>query len=126
MNKNMEIWGRSHEIEIVFDCYAGEEILEVQKKAYEMFLENAEMLLESALASVENYCQERNHEEIGEDKISNIFKYVKPKTLFIKRTDADIRKVALICLYKFNPDDGLAIVFKNEKLLEIGTENIIL
>ena len=91
-----------------------------------MFIEKASSLLDAALPKVKQYCLEVNRHEIPEDKIANIFKYVKPKTLFIKRTTESIRKVAVICAYKFNPDDGLAIVFENEEISDIGTENIII
>lgn len=126
MNKReMKIWGRDFDIELVYDCYAGEEILDTQVAAYDQFMEKAVTLLDSALLAVKQYCVRVNRAEITEDTITNIFKYVKPKSLFIKRTTDGERKVALLCAYKFNPDDGMAIVFKNESLLEIGTGNIV-
>ena len=125
-NCAMEIWGRSLDIEIIFDCYADEEILESQRTACKMFLQNASELLSEALPQVEQYCLKNNRAEIGADRIENIFRYVKPKTLFVKRSRDDIRRAAVICAYRFNPDDGLAIVFQNEKLVDIGSENIII
>lgn len=122
----LDIWGRTLDIEIIFDCYSDEEILESQKIACNMFLEKASELMREVLPKVEHYCLEINHAEIRTDSIENIFRYVKPKTLFIKRTSENIRKVAIICAYKFNPDDGLAIVFQNEVFKDIGTENIII
>lgn len=124
--QTMEIWGRSLDIEILYDCYADEEVLDTQRAAYSKFMEQAEHLLPAALPAVKEYCLKNNRAEIGEDEILNIFKYVKPKTLFIKRTRDGARKVALLCAYKFNPDDGLAVVFYNEELSAVGTENIIL
>ena len=58
--------------------------------------------------------------------ITNIFKYVKPKSIYIERSSNDERKIGILCAYKFNPDDGMAIVFKNETFFMIGTEDIIL
>ena len=127
MNKHtLIIWGRVFEIEVAYDYYEGESILDSQYEACEAFLNQAETLLNGAKASVEKYCLKSNRTEIGSDTIENIFKYVKPKTLFVKRCASGEHKVALLCAYKFQPEDGLAIVFENEHLSDIGTENIIL
>lgn len=121
----LNIWGRKFNLEVVFDCYSGEDVTEEQTDAYKRFAAMAEGLVNDAKAQVELYCLDINHHEIGE-KIDNIFKYVIPKKIYVARPYKNERIVALICAYKFNPDDGLAIVFKNEKLSEIGTENIVI
>lgn len=123
---SLNIWGRPLDLDIEYDCYEGEEILDSQKKAYELFVNCSSELFETAYFEAVNYCYKTNRADIVEDKIDNIFKYVKPKAIYIKRGTFDERKVAIICAYKFNPDDGMAIVFRNEKFWEIGSENIIL
>lgn len=123
---SLNIWGRPLDLDIEYDCYEGEEILDSQKKAYELFVNRSSELFETAYFEAVNYCYKTNRADIVEDKIDNIFKYVKPKAIYIKRGTFDERKVAIICAYKFNPDDGMAIVFRNEKFWEIGSENIIL
>lgn len=122
----LDIWGRKLEINIVYDVYQDECVLEKQTVAYEKFLENAPTLLSVAETEVKKYCLRMNKDDITEKEISNIFKYVKPKSLYIKRCAGDDRVVALMCAYRFNPDDGIAVVFKNEKFDDIGTENIII
>ena len=121
----MEIWGRSLTIEIVYDCYAGEEIQDYQKNAYEAFMSKYKELLGAVEADVKHYCKTTNAHDIEESEIRNIFKYVKPKTLYMPRIDNGKRTVALLCAYRFNPDDGIALVFENESLKNIGTGNIV-
>lgn len=123
---SMEIWGRSFEIPIIYDCYTGEEILNSQKEAYQMFMEKSGNLLEVAKEEIKKYCLKVNKDEIDDKTMPNIFRYVIPKSLFIKRCNNEERTVAILCAYKFNPDDGIAVVFRNEAFSEIGTENIIL
>ena len=36
--EKIRIWGRNFELEVRYDCYTGEEILESQKKALSAFL----------------------------------------------------------------------------------------
>lgn len=123
---NFNIWGRSLDLDVDFDCYKGEEILDSQKKAYELFVDRSDELFEVAYKEAVNYCYKTNGADIADEKINNIFRYVKPKAIYIKRGTLDERRVAIICAYRFNPDDGMAIVFKNESFWQIGTENIIL
>ena len=127
MNKvSLMVWGRPLELEIVYDCYSDEEILDNQVISYDEFMKNAVKLLDDVLPTVKKYCLQLNKSEIGEEHISNIFKYVVPQKIFIKRTDVTVRKVAILCAYRFNPDDGIAIVFQNEKFYDISSNNIIL
>lgn len=48
-----------------------------------------------------------------------------PKYLFIPQ-DKYTRIVAIMCNYKFDSDNGIAVVFKNEKFDTVGNQDIIL
>ncbi len=127
MNKQkMSIWGREFELEVIFDCYTGEEVLTAQQDALAEFLSAAGKLIGEAKQSVEEYCIKHNADEIGSATIGNIFKYVMPKSLYVQRTVDGSHVVGLMCAYKFDADKGIAIVFKNRSLEKIGTQNIIL
>ena len=120
----MNIWDREFELDITYDCYSDEEITQKQKDAIDKFL-NAENEITKALEKVKAYCLNLNKKVIGEDNISNIFKYVVPKYLFVPRDDIN-RVVAIMCKYKYDAESGLAIVFRNEKFAQIGRQDIVL
>lgn len=122
----LKIWGHLLDIRVIYDTYKGEEILDKQKDALKKFIASSSKLFEIAENEAKKYCLKVNRNEITEDEISNILKYIKPKSIYVKRESSKDRIVALLCAYKFNPDDGIAIVFKNEAFSKIGTENIIL
>lgn len=125
MNKvKLLIWGREFEMEIKYDCYTGEEVLENQKEAINAFVKSEEGIAES-LEKVKNYCLAQNKEDIGESEISNIFKYVMPKYLYVIR-NMDKHIVSVMCNYKFDQENGIAVVFENEKFYKIGKQDIIL
>lgn len=117
-----KIWGRKLSIDVIFDHYEGEDILPVQKEAIERFLENVEVV-DAAETKVKKYCLKSD--QIKEDKIDNIFRYVKPKALIAMRSKKD-RIVVLLCDYKLDLEHGLAIEFKNEKFRRIGNGEIVL
>ena len=125
MNKIFNIWGRDFNLQIVFDCYKGETVSKEQNDALRLFVENPQ-LINDAKDAVIAYCIENNRAEIGSDKIENIFKYVIPQSIYIQRAPDNVHTVGLMCAYKFNPDDGLAVVFKSEKFFKVGTQNIII
>lgn len=57
--------------------------------------------------------------------INNIFKYVAPKYLYVARNN-EKHVVAIMCNYKFDPENGIAVIFENEKFSKIGMQDIIL
>lgn len=118
----MKIWGRAFKLDVVFDCYSGEEVLDIQRDAFNELLES-DTEIELSLNSVKGYCKKHNPNDVG-DEIDNIFRFVIPRSIFVKRSDDRI--VAIMCNYKFDVEHRLAIVFKNGKLSEVGAEDIIL
>ena len=125
MNKLVvTVWGRELSLDVVMDCYDEEEILPLQIKAYESILENWSVVEES-LSSVQQYCIDHFAGQIEGGEVSNIFKYVVPNALFIQRNE-EKRVVAVLCDFKFDFEHGLAIVFQNEKLADIGPQDIVL
>ena len=119
---SMNIWGKQFKLDIIYDVYEDEKILPIQEEALKKITSNSKAI-DATLPRVKKYCLES--ELIGNvTAIDNIFNYVKPKALYIKRSKTS-RIAALICDYKLDTDHGMAIVFKNEKFSEIGSQDII-
>ncbi len=132
-NMKLNIWGREFDLPVEFDLYEGEVVSNVQKEALFGFeaknirdgkvVKNS--LLEGSLDKLKAFCLDRNKEEIQGNSIDNIFKYVIPQNIYVLRTE-EYRVVALMCAYKFDLEHGLAIVFENECLKDIGTQDLVL
>ena len=123
-NCKINVWGRLFSLDVIYDCYPGEEVLDCQKDAADRII-NASESINAAKPKVEEYILHHNKAEVAEDSIDNIFRYIIPKSLFVTRDEKN-RTVAIMCNYKFDIEHGLAIVFINEKLTKIGPEDIIL
>lgn len=142
----MNIWGREFDLDIVFDSLRDGTIYENQYRTLDLFLdanksrlnvENKEeknieishteikQLIEDTKTLVEKYCLDNTNEDI-DNPITNIFKYVIPKYLYVSRTNDDSRRISLMCNFKFDMEHGLAIIFKNEKLEKIGEQALVL
>ncbi len=122
MHKTFNIWGRDFNLEVMFGNLEDKDAKPIQIAAWEEF--NIE-IVNSCLKDVEEYCLKHNADEIGTSKIDNIFKYVIPESIYIKNTKDNSHVVALLCAYKFDEDNGMAIIFKNGSLYKIGTQNIV-
>ena len=114
------IWGRDFALPIEYDCYEGESITEKQIEAVEALIMHPEWI-EKSKNAVEAYCKD----EVLRDNKSDIFSYVDPRYLFVKRNDQD-PSVALMLNYRYDPEHGLAVVFKLDGEVAVGSQDIIL
>ena len=123
MNKSkITIWGREFNLNICYDCYPGETILQGQKEAAEKFLSAIDAVEESK-DEIEKYVL--MSKEINMPNVDNIFKYVMPKNIYVPR-NLSKRVAAIMCNYKFDIEHGIAVVFENEHFKEIGAQDIVL
>ena len=119
---NLTIWGRTFDLYYIYQNYSGEEVLPNQERTVEQ-IPNADF--QSAMEAVKRYILKHNKEELQEESIPNLFKYVMPKRILIPR-ETEKRVFAIMCNYKFDMEHGLAIVFENEKFVAVGLQDIIL
>ena len=117
----INIWQRQLSLPIEYDVYPGESITPLQKKAVEVFIREAD--INSAKMVIE-YCIHKDGNHTGE-RIDNIFRYVMPRYIYVPNTTKE-RVVAIMCDYRFDEEHGLAIVYENEVLKEIGPEDTVL
>ena len=118
-----EIWGREFELPIIVKKFSGEDSTETQKEAVERFKNNLQ-LINAAKPEVEKYILENGLKDNGITEVDNIFKYVIPKTISVPQVKD--RVVAVMCDFKFDMENGLAIVFENEKFKEVGCQDLVL
>ncbi len=120
----LEIWGREFSLHVDYDCYEGEEITEAQIQALKQFRTHTERI-EQSKSAVENYCKEQVMSDDENNKKDNIFSYIKPECLFVKR-DKENPRIALMCKYRYDLEHGLAVVFSSDGEVAVGLQDIIL
>lgn len=120
----LKIWNREFHLDVIYDCYAEENVTSLQIETFN-YLNKNNNFISNTLENVKEYCVDNYGSAITLSDLSNIFKYVVPKSIFIKRDDQN-HVFALMCHFKLDMEHGLALVFRENKLIEIGEENIIL
>ncbi len=118
------IWDREFTLPVEYDCYEDETVTKGQIKALKSFVTHKEWLTK-AKKSTEDYCRKEVMADDENQKKGNIFSYIKPDYLFVKR-DAANSRVALMCKYRYDMEHGLAIVFSSKGEITVGIQDIIL
>ena len=121
---SIEIWERQFDLNVVFDCYSGESVTQEQLDALNKFISNSKWIA-NAKKDVEKYCKKQVLRDDGNQKKDNIFSYIKPEAVFIKR-DKTKPRGALMCKYRYDPEHGLAVVFDTNGKVTVGAQDIIL
>lgn len=120
---NISIWERAFLLPVEYDCYDNEVITDAQKSAAKMLAMHPEWIV-SAKTQVERFCREEVLADSENNKKDNIFSYIKPDYLFVKREDHP--RVAIMCKYRYDIEHGFAVVFSADGDISVGLQDIIL
>jgi hypothetical protein len=120
-NKEIIIWGRQFELPIDFDIFPGETITDEMRKATDALAGSHNF--DEDLDAVKEYCRKSNA-AATEGKLDNIFRFVMPQSIYVCNDKK--HTVGLMCNYKFDPEHGIVLMYENNKLVEIGPQDIIL
>ena len=121
---SLTIWGREFSLPIVYKCLSDGIVTEEQIKAIDIFSNHIEWI-ENAKSKVEYYCKEDVLEDDENKKKDNVFSYIKPERLYVKR-EKEHPRVAIMCKYRYDPEHGLAIVFAHDGNITVGIQDIII
>lgn len=120
---SMAIGGREFCLDIEYRVYQGKSATSEQQEAVQLFLAT-EGCLEYSLNNLKEYIKENYANMLDNSHIDDIFKYVIPKTIYVPK-QRQKNLVALLCDFELD-DDGIALVFIDGQLSEIGSQDIIL
>lgn len=121
---NLTIWDREFKLPVEYDCYKGEKVTKEQMRALEVF-KSQEKWFEDSKKEVETFCKDDVMGNDENQKMDNIFSYVKPESIFVKR-DKENPRVAIMCKYRYDPEHGLAVVFSHDGKVTVGIQDTIL
>lgn len=125
-DREYKIWGRDCMVKLIFDCYEGEEIDSIQEEAIADFEKNILEYTQNGLDALKKYLVQNYKKEIGDESVPNIFKYVVPKTVYVSKDPSKKKVIGLLCHFKFDDEDGIAIKYVDGKVRDIGGEQIVL
>ncbi len=123
MNKVViRIWGREFQLGVSYQNYPGEAITENQQRTLAAV---PSVDYDIAKSRVEGYIRKYFANELGNDNLDNIFRFVMPKSILISRMKG-ARIFAIMCNFKLDMEHGIAIIFEDEKLKAVGPQDLIL
>ena len=116
--------GHEFELEVYLECYPGETVLESQQTALKDLLKNQKGM-DEALVQLKKYLFNENKDQFPDGFQGDIFDYVAPRTIYIPHTEKYHRS-AILCDCTFDEEHGLAIIFKDGKFEQIGSQDLII
>ncbi len=117
------IWGREFDLDVVYELYDDEELTDTQQDTV-LNIEKVSFDDPESRAKIVEYIS-NDYPDIETDVSDvNLFKYLIPKTIYVPQDDTRI--FALLFNYKFDEEHGFALVYENETLIDLGSEDIIL
>ena len=123
MNRvKVRIWDRDFELNAVYQNYPEEDVTDDQLKTLEKV---PEIDFSIAKKGVEKYILKYFKDELGEDNLDNIFRFVMPHSILIAR-EPGLRVFAVMCNFKLDMEHGIAIVYENEIYKDVGPQDLIL
>ena len=116
MSYKINIWNRDLELEISYEIVSEAGITDSQRKNFELFKSIEKCKLENPDDMI-SFCKKNDNDKI-KDNIDNIFKYVMPREILIGE-----KRVSILCDYRYDMDDRIAIVFENNIFIKICKED---
>lgn len=120
----LNIWGKDFLLPVQYDCFADEEISAKQLSALSLFIGHPEWI-NNAKNKTEEYCVRHAQIDSCGAKQNNIFSYLKPEYIYVKRSKEDA-VVALLCKYRYDIEHGIAIVFDRSGKVIVDLQDMIL
>ena len=118
----LNLWGRAFSLKVEYECYEGEVINEEQNNAVRHFASHPEWL-EAAKPLVEDYCRKQVQADDNNHKKDNIFSYIQPIEIYVKNDR--LKRLGIMCNYRYNEDDGIAIVFYPDGKISVGEQGLM-
>lgn len=120
---DLTLWGRQFSLDVNYDLCTGDSISKNQLEILDLFMNNPKWI-EKAKMLIEDFCKKDVASDNENQKKDNIFSYIRPHYLFIKNDNSS--RLAIMCMYRYDPEHGVAIVFNKEGKIVVGTQDIIL
>lgn len=124
--EEIDVWGRKIEVLITLSCFSNEDITDSQRETYSWFKDNLSLVFEKTKLAIVPYCIQKNAEELSNAEFDNMYKYVKLKNILFAQDTKHCKKIALLFNYKFDKENGIAVVFENGEVKKIGMQDIAL
>ncbi len=123
MNKTkVNIWGREFELPVHYQLFSDDPIMEYQKKA----LEDVHYVdYFDAQDAVRDYIMKNYADEVKDQPMDNMFRYVMPKSIYIPKFP-DTGRFDIMCDFKFDMEHGIAIEYEHRALRMIGAQDLVL
>ena len=117
------IWGREFCLPIEYSASIElKELVKVELSVKEFMDNSAEIILKSQF-SVVSYAK-KFAASVGRTTSDDLFDYITPHMLLVNSADGSIY-IALLCGFEYDPEHDIAIIYRDQKLVEVGSQDLV-
>lgn len=138
--QKINIYGEERDIILSIDGDENAQFQDAQKEAYSNFIHNIQEIMDTVEEAIFNYYQEiyvDYRDMVGADEADKIAPIVEkkeslanlvtPTQLIVRRVrNNGIRRLGLLFDCTWNIENGLAVKFEDEEVVEVGFQDIVL
>jgi hypothetical protein len=121
---DLVVWGTVSNLPIEFSSSVAPNYLSVAEESVRQFANNSSAITEGTRTAVESYIKKTAF-AIGISTPGFLTDCVKPHMLLVRVDDDGCVSIALLCGFKYDPEHDIAIVFRNQELVEVGSQDIV-
>ncbi len=118
---DVTLFGEKFTLPVRYDVFCGENVLDSQKYALEMFLGKADELLADS-EEVKNYIENKK-----QTKVHDLLEELVPECIYVERNDIDRYVAVFLSGIDENGKrtrDSFAIEFRNEEFYRVGDRSV--
>ncbi len=118
----LDIWGRTFVLPVLYECFKDGSISGEQEVLANNLKDN-QSWIEDAKKDIIEYCKNDVISDINNQKKDNIFSYIHPTKIYIKRIP--YARVNLLLDYKYDDENGLVVILMKDGKIKIGPQYIL-
>ncbi len=119
----IHIEDRAFSLPVSYEMFECETVAAEQENAVKALTTHPDWIVK-AKKHVVAFCREQVLADSENTKKDNVFSYIKPEYLFVKREEYP--RVAIMCKYRYDIEHGLAVIFATDGSVTVGSQDIIL
>lgn len=120
---DLVIWGKMISLPVEYSDSVKMGTAEKTAISIKEFSFNSADITNKSITAVKSYVN-KSAEAIGETVTGNLFDYITPHMMLVG-IDEGSTNIALLCGFKYDPEHDIAIIFREQLFVEVGSQDLV-
>jgi hypothetical protein len=120
----LNVWGTAYNLPVEYCDSIDADCAVAVEQSLLCFSANSAAIIEEARTAVTSYVQKTAY-AIGISDSESLEACVEPQMLLVRADEDKSVNIAVLCGFKYDPEHDLAMVFSDQKLVEVGNQDLV-